>query len=322
MAVIESTYCKAPFPLINGHLQTLLPSLFRKGFSLPYVRERLELADGDFLDIDWLTREENDLLVVLTHGLEGSSRKHYITGIASLLFPNGWDVLAWNCRSCSGEMNRTFRLYDHGAIGDIGLVIEHALSQKTYRKILLVGISMGGNISLKYLGVNGKDVPGPVVKAIALSTPVDLRSAIVEVEKPGNFIYHRRFLGKLKEKIRAKNAQFPGRLDVSRLDQIRVWREFDELYSAPINGYRDAEDFYDQASAVRFVGGLDRPVLLINAWNDPLLGETCFPQDLARKHPLFDLEAPRQGGHVGFSQRGDRHTWAERRVLEVARALM
>ncbi len=290
----------------------------RNPFPLPYERARLELEDGDFLDLDWLEKSTQRQLVVLTHGLEGNSRKSYITALAKLFFEQGWDVLAWNCRSCSGEMNRNFRLYDHGEIGDIGTVIQHALQQKHYAKIVLVGISMGGNITLKYLGVHGKEVPEPVKKGIAISTPVDLRSSVEQIDKPTNILYWKRFFKKLKFKIEAKAAQFPGRLDLSKMDQIRQWRDFDEWYSAPVNGYRDADDFYDQASAIRFVGGIDRTVLLINAYNDPLLGATCFPKEVARKHPYFNLEAPRQGGHVGFSQPGDRHTWAERRVVAYA----
>jgi len=154
----QSTYPGPPSYLFNGHLQTIVPSVFRKVEGVAYERERFLLADGDFVDIDWLdTRSKK--LVVLTHGLEGDSGRHYIKGTAKLFSQNGWDVLAWNCRSCSGEMNKAFRLYNHGEIGDISELINHALRTKHYEKIVLVGYSMGGNISLKYVGARGKEQP-------------------------------------------------------------------------------------------------------------------------------------------------------------------
>lgn len=157
----QSTYPGPPRYLFNGHLQTIVPSVFRKVEGVVYERERFFLSDGDFVDIDWLdTRSKK--LVVLTHGLEGDSGRHYIKGTAKLFSQNGWDVLAWNCRSCSGEMNKAFRLYNHGEIGDISELINHALRTKHYEKIVLVGYSMGGNISLKYVGAKGKELPDVV----------------------------------------------------------------------------------------------------------------------------------------------------------------
>ena len=281
---------------------------------LTYERERLELADGDFLDLDWVD-SGSKRLVIITHGLEGDSSRPYVRGTAKIFSQNGWDVLAWNCRSCSGEMNRAFRLYNHGEIGDIDLVIRHALSTKTYEEIGLVGYSMGGNIALKYLGVHGKAAPDVIRKAVAISAPTDMQTSAQLLDATSNAFYKKRFLRKLSRKVRLKAAQHPGTLDVSKLTAVRVWRDFDEAFSATLGGYRDADDFYEQASARHFMPGIQIPVLLVNAQNDPILTPECAPVDLARNNPYIYLEMPRTGGHVGFMVAGDEFTWAERRAL-------
>ena len=314
MPLIPSTYPGAPRYLFNAHLQTIVPSALRKVRGLTYERERLELPDGDFLDLDWVDGGRKRL-VVITHGLEGDSNRPYVRGTAKLFAQNGWDVLAWNCRSCSGEMNRAFRLYNHGEIGDIDAVIRHALATKNYQEIGLVGYSMGGNITLKYLGVHGKSTPDVVKKAATFSAPTDLRASAQVLDAASNAFYKKRFLRKLSRKVRLKAAQHPGLLDLSKLAAVRVWRDFDEAFSAALGGYRDADDFYEQASARYFMPGIEIPTLLVNAQNDPILTPECAPVDLARNNPYIYLETPRTGGHVGFMVAGDEFTWAERRAL-------
>ncbi|WP_128548578.1 YheT family hydrolase [Larkinella soli] len=316
MQVIRhSSYPGAPRYLINGHMQTIVPSLFRKIGGFAYERERLTLSDGDFVDLDWLDRK-SERLVVITHGLEGDSNRHYVRGTAKLFARNGWAVLAWNCRSCSGEMNRAFRLYNHGEIGDLDEVIRHALRTRPYREVALIGFSMGGNITLKYLGVHGIGVPDVIRSAVAVSSPTDLESSARLLDLPSNRFYRDRFMKKLVLKIQRKSDLFPGRLDMTRLREVRFWRDFDELFSAPVNGYRDADDFYTQASAVNFMPGIAIPTLVLNAQNDPILSPECSPRQLAESHPLIYLETPRTGGHVGFALRNDEFSWAERRALE------
>jgi uncharacterized protein len=301
----------------NGHLQTVIPSVFRKVEGVVYQRERLTLADGDFVDIDWL-KNSNDKLVVLTHGLEGDSQRQYIKGTAKLFAQNGWDVLAWNCRSCSGEMNRAFRLYNHGEIGDIGEVIEHGLATNIYKDVVLVGYSMGGNITLKYLGVNGLTIPKAIRAGVAISSPTDLESSAKLLDLPSNWFYRKRFMSKLFKKIQAKTELYPNCLDLDQIKNVRVWKDFDEFFSAPLNGYQNADDFYEQASAVNFISGVSIPVLICNAQNDPILTPECMPFEIAKKHPLIFTEMPRSGGHVGFIIPNDAFTWAERRALEFA----
>ncbi|AKD57848.1 YheT family hydrolase [Spirosoma radiotolerans] len=320
MPLIPSTYPGPPTYQYNGHLQTIMPSLVRKVLGVVYQRERLTLQDGDFVDLDWLENGKNRL-VILTHGLEGDSNRQYIRGTAKLFAEHNYDVLAWNCRSCSGEMNQAFRLYNHGEIGDLNEVITHALRRKRYDEVVLVGYSMGGNITLKYLGVHGRQLPAVIKGGVAISAPTDLGASAVLLDRPSNRFYRNRFRRKLVLKISQKAALFPGRLDMTRLKDVKQWRDFDEFFSAPVNNYRDANDFYTQASAVNFMPGISVPTLLLNAQNDPLLSPECSPAWLAETHPYIFLETPSTGGHVGFQVVRDAYTYAERRALAFAQAI-
>ena len=317
MPLISSAYAGPPAYQYNGHLQTIVPSLTRTVRGVSYERERLTLSDNDFVDLDWIARG-NRRLVVLTHGLEGDSNRQYMRGTAKLFAEANYDVLAWNCRSCSGEMNREFRLYNHGEIGDIGEVIQHALQVRPYDEVVLVGYSMGGNITLKYLGVWGANLPAAIKCAVAISSPTDLEASAQRLDHPSNRFYRNRFMKKLVVKMGQKATIFPDRLDMAKLSQVKRWRDFDDFFSAPINNYRDAGDFYAQASAVNFMHGIPIPTLLLNAQNDPLLSPECSPGWLAETHPHIYLETPRTGGHVGFALTRDPHTYAERRALAFA----
>lgn len=251
MPLLPSAYPGAPAYQYNGHLQTVMPSLTRSVVGVNYTRERLTLQDGDFVDLDWINTGQTRL-VILTHGLEGDSSRQYMRGTARLFAQHNYDVLAWNCRSCSGEMNRAFRLYNHGEIGDFGEVITHALHKNHYDEVVLVGYSMGGNITLKYLGVHGKQLPDAIKRAVAISSPTDLGASALLLDRPSNRFYRNRFMNKLLVKLHQKASQFPGRLDMDKLRQVKRWRDFDEFFSAPVNNYRNADDFYTQASAVNF----------------------------------------------------------------------
>ncbi len=323
MPLIEkSSYTKRPFYLFSRHLETIIPSIFRKIEGVQYQRERLELADGDFLDIDWSKAKATaNRLVIVTHGLEGNSDRHYVKGTVKLFNENGWDALAWNCRSCSGEMNRNLRMYHHGDIEDIQTVIEHALSQNQYESIHLIGFSMGGNITLKYLGVNGDSIPNAIKGGVAISAPCDLTSSAALLDEPKSYFYKRKFYTKLSEKMRLKAVQYPGEIDMNRLSEVRCWRDFDELFSAPINGFENAQDFYDQASSINYLKGIRRPILLINALNDPILTPECFPTEIAATHPYLFLETPKKGGHVAFMLAGKEYAWMDLRALEFINTL-
>jgi predicted alpha/beta-fold hydrolase len=315
--ISKSSYPGAPFWQRGGHLQSIIPGLFRKVKGVDYQRERIETVDGDFLDLDWMCNPvPSRRLVVISHGLESSSAAQYCLGTAKYFVQKGWDALAWNCRSCSGEMNRNFRMYHHGDTEDITAVVEHALASGRYDHLALVGFSMGGNIILKYLGTGGANLPQQVQAAVAFSAPCDIRAGADVLDRWDNWIYKRRFLSFLKHKIRNKAIQFPGRLDVSKLKKLRRWYDFDEHFSAPICGFASADEFHQQASAKNFVAGIRIPTLLVSALNDPILTPACFPIDIAREHPFFHLELPFSGGHCGFQAKGGgEFSWAERRAF-------
>lgn len=321
MPLIEkSSFPGAPFWQFNGHLQTLGPGIFRRIKNVDYQRERIETPDGDFLDLDWLPGGFRRL-VILTHGLEGNSGGQYIKGAARHFVQNNWDALAWNCRSCSGEMNRLFRMYHHGDTEDIETVIHHALATGRYDTIVLVGYSMGGNITMKYLGTRNNTAPKEVKAGVAFSSPCDIAAGADVLDRWDNWLYKKRFMAFLTRKMQLKNEQFPGRLDVSKLREVRGWRDFDEWFSAPICGFRSADEFHRQASAKNFLEGIRVPTLLVSAVNDPILTPECFPVELARKHPYFYFELSPGGGHCGFRAKGDgESSWSERRALAFCEA--
>jgi uncharacterized protein len=312
--LISSRY-RAPYYLRNGHLATVLPSVFRKVGGVSYTPHRLELSDGDFLDLGLLLGG-NSRCLVISHGLEGSADRHYVMGMAQYFYARGWDVVAWNCRSCSGEMNRLPRFYHHGATEDLADVVDYVLQTDRYRQVALSGFSMGGSLSLKYLGERGGDVPLEVVGSVVFSVPCHLKSSVEELAKRKNGFYRKRFLNKLRKKVEAKAAMFPGVISAEDFDAIRYFPEFDNRYTAPLHGFADADDFYASASALRYMPAIQRPVLLVNALNDPFLPPVCYPKELAKDHPHIYLETPRYGGHVGFSLTGIQDSWMEVRAME------
>jgi predicted alpha/beta-fold hydrolase len=312
MPIVTSQFDPHAF-LRNGHGQTILPVLLPRRLDIVYERERLELADGDFLDLDW-ARAGGGRLAILSHGLEGCSGNDYIRGMAESLNAAGWDALAWNFRSCSGELNRLPRFYHSGETGDIAAVIAHAAA--FYKSIALVGFSLGGNVTLKYLG---EAPPHPaIVGAVAISVPIDLAASAHALDKHAHTrIYVRRFLKTIVAKVEAKSRLFPGQFDTTGIRSIRTFLEFDDRFTAPLHGFRDAADYWAQSSARQFIPRIRVPTLLLNAKDDPFLTPECFPFDEAREHPCFFLEAPDSGGHVGFLDfaKGSQ-PWSERRAVE------
>jgi predicted alpha/beta-fold hydrolase len=307
MPELASSY-RAPRLLRGGHVQTLLGALLPAAARPPFRPERLELPDGDCLQLGWW-RGGHARLLVLCHGLEGSLQAVYIRSLAAASARAGWDILAWNYRGCGGLPNRLPRSYHSGESGDLRAVIDHAAP--AYADVALVGFSLGGNLTLKYLG----EAPAhPAVRAaVAVSAPVDLASSAMALdERPANRLYQRRFLRSLLAKAQAKARRFPQA--VGRLDGIHTIRDFDERFTAPLHGFRDADDYYARASALPHLTALRVPALLLNALDDPLLASPSFPCDLASLSPHLHLEAPAHGGHVGFLD-GRLRRWHEGRVL-------
>ena len=297
----------------DGHLQTILPALFRRVPRITRERERIETSDRDFLDLDWNRDQHSKSLVIITHGLEGNSSNASIQGMAAAFHRAGWDTLAWNLRGCSGEQNRLLRTYHSGAWEDLQSVISHSAGD--YKNIALIGFSIGGNITLKYLGDLGASIHPRIRGALAFSVPCDLASSARALESRINRIYMNHFLRDLRRKIREKATAFPGSVSTEGLDQMRTFREFDGTYTAPLNGFRSAEDYWARASSKPSLSGITVPTLLVNALNDPFLGPECFPRDEAKANSHLHLELPPSGGHLGFPTQGHEY-WSESRAVE------
>ena len=315
MPLLQSSY-RAPWCLHNGHLQTVLPTLFRRVFGVKYLRERIDTPDGDFLDLDW-SRIGSRRLAVLCHGLEGTSTRAYIQGMARACNRRGWDALAWNYRSCSGVINRTPRFYHMGATEDLETVLQHARNLKSYDSLVLVGFSMGGNLILKYLGERPPELQQAISRAVAFSVPCDLKASAEYLARPQNAVYMKRFIKMFRKKVEAKARLFPGKISTEYLEDMSTFREWDEYYTAPLHGFRSAEDYWAKCSSVKFIPHIKIPTLLVNARNDPFLPKECYPVELARSMPYFFLETPKSGGHVGFiafNRNGE--FWSERRAGE------
>jgi predicted alpha/beta-fold hydrolase len=289
---------KAPRFLFNAHLETIFPSVIRRVGVAAYVRERIETPDDDFLDLDWLQRGSKKLLII-SHGLEGSSDRPYVKGLARAGLQKGFDVLAWNFRGCSGEINRQLRFYHSGATDDLETVITHALDKNLYDEIALAGFSLGGNLTLKYLGE--REVRGMITRAVVFSAPVHLQSSCAKISQPSNWIYANRFLKSLKKKVLLKHKGYPD-LDITYLSSIKTIETFDDRYTAPLHGFANAAEYYDKNSSIHFIPRIAIPTLIINAKNDPFLSDKCFPVEELKSHKTVRLETPLRGGHVGFAQ--------------------
>ncbi|MCR9142822.1 MAG: alpha/beta fold hydrolase [bacterium] len=322
MPLIENSNYAAP-PMLRGkHLATILPSIFRSVPDAPYRRERMELDDGDFLDLDRVQiTPDNHRLIILSHGLEGDSRGKYILGMVRAFTGAGWDALAWNFRGCSGEDNRLLRTYHGGASDDLARVVERALLYGQYSEIVLCGFSMGGNITLKYLGEQSTKIDKRIRAAVAFSVPCHFADCSQVLAHKSNRVYMWKFLKTLREKVRTKKARFPDEVDDTDLHLIKDFLGFDERFTAPTNGFRDAMDYWTSVSSRQFLNAIRVPALLVNAQNDPFLAPTCFPYDEARESPWLHFEAPEHGGHVGFAHfkngtsRGKGLYWSEQRAL-------
>lgn len=311
---IYPTNYDPPFFFKNGHFSTIYSGMVRRVNGLVQKRERLILEDGDFLDLDWsfATRPTNKVAILL-HGLEGNAQRPYITGSAKQFNNNGMDVCAINYRGCSGETNKLFRSYHSGDTQDLDAVIQFLLQKKNYDHIYLKGFSLGGNVVLKYLG-EGNRIPKEIRAAIAVSVPCNLHSSLVELLKPKNALYARRFKKHLVEKLKIKQSLFPAKVSDQDIASILTLQDFDDIYTSKAHGFKDAMDYYQQSSSRQFLGAIETPTLLINAKNDSFLGNQCYPYQEVDKNNYLHLEVPLYGGHVGFYGH-DNITYTEKRAL-------
>ncbi|WP_436487093.1 YheT family hydrolase [Chitinophaga sp. ARDCPP14] len=314
MPVLHNSDYQAPFLLQNRHMLTIYPSLFRSIRPAAYRRERIATPDADFLDLDF-SEKGNERIVVILHGLEGNATRKYVLGMVHIFNGAGFDTVSMNFRGCSGEPNKNLRFYHSGETEDLHTVIQYLVSLKKYKAIHLVGFSLGGNVTLKYLGERGASLDSAIKSAVAISVPCDLKSGSAELEKRHNIIYMQRFIRDLGEKLRLKELQFPGSISLDRYADIRSFRQFDDRYTAPMHGFKDALTYWEQCSSRPLLSSIRIPVLVINAKDDPFLGKECYPYEIAADSPYLFLETPHQGGHVGFVKFGEDFYWSEKRAL-------
>lgn len=317
MPIISSDY-NPPFLFKNGHFSTIYPNLLRKIDDVLQKRERVELPDGDFIDLDWsYTKQKTDKLAILIHGLEGNAQRQYILGLARLLNSEGYDCASVNLRNCSGEVNRLYKSYNAGVSDDLAEIIEHIIRTYQYQDISICGFSLGGNITLKYLG-EGRNVPSQVKSAVAVSVPCDLYDSLTEINKPKNIIYQKRFIRHLKVKLLERQSVFPDQISKSAIHSCNSLIEIDNLYTSIAHGYKNAMDYYAKCSSKPFLFNVMVPTLIINAENDSFLGSSCYPVKEAKQNPLLFLETPKNGGHVGFYLPGAVY-YNEQRTLKFLR---
>ncbi len=292
---------RAPPWLPGGHLQTLYAYCLPQPCLFQFRRERWETPDGDFIDADWLEgSERGGALIVLFHGLEGCSHSHYALSLANELRRRSCSGVIVHSRGCSGEANRLVRSYHAGDSAEVGWILYRLRDQNPLRKLYVVGISMGGNDLLKWLGEQGKSAVGIIDGAAAVSAPLDLKITAQRLDFGWNRqIYTRDFLRSMRKKVLVKISTHGLKLDPIAVRATRTFREFDNLYTAPVHGFKDAEDYWLRSSSKPWLKHITVPTLVINARNDPF-----FPADaLPAREEVSDtvtLQYLDSGGHVGF----------------------
>lgn len=297
-------------------LVTVYSARVRKVIGVKYERERFLLSDGDFVDLDWKKcGKKTGKCILLLHGLEGSSRSRYNLGLAKIFSENGIDVCVMNHRGCSGEPNVLYGCYHSGKTDDV-LEVVNFLTEK-YSRIMLHGVSLGGNMALKLAGENPDGLPDELKCVMAVSAPVDLAGSSEAIMKRRNRVYEKNFNRQLLQKLKEKAAAHPGNLDAAAIAKIKTLKQFDDVYTSKAHGFEDADDYYAQNSALQFIKNIRIPTLLLNAQNDSFLSDKCYPHNLAEKNPFFYLETPKFGGHVAFWQKEGIY-YNEIRALEFA----
>lgn len=299
--------------LPGPHLQTLWPVLFRRRPPVNGEAERLELPDGDFLDLLWGLENPGPLVLVL-HGLEGSARSHYAAGMLAALDAAGYRFLFMHFRGCGSGPNRLPRSYHSGETGDLARVVEHVRDRTGAPPAAAVGFSLGGNVLLKWLGEEGE--AAPLAAAVAVSVPFLLDDCARRLNRGASRLYRAYLLRLLRRSYRAKFARIPSPLDVD-LEKLRTFHEFDHRVTAPLHGFTGVEHYYRACSSRRFLAHIRVPTLVLQAEDDPFMwpGTIPAPSELS---PAVRLETSRRGGHVGFVAGpvpGRPRYWLESRVI-------
>ncbi|MDA1107206.1 MAG: hydrolase [Proteobacteria bacterium] len=282
--------------LRNAHLQTLWANVVRRAENTALRRERLELPDGDFVDLDWTTGASGPVVIVL-HGLQGSSNSSYARGILRALHQRGYRAVLMHFRGCSGEPNRLPRFYHGGETGDLNTLVNVLHAREPHTPLAAVGYSLGGNVLLKWLGEQGQHAP--LTCAVAVSVPFDMNESVLRLQRGLSRFYQRHLLRCLRDTVREKSRHMRLPLDIGDLDRLRTLRTYDDAVTAPLHGFAGVDDYYTQSSCRQYLGRIGIPTLVLHAADDPFLTRKATPTQ-AELSPHVTLELSGHGGHVGF----------------------
>lgn len=309
----------------GAHAQTLFGALFRAKLKVRLDRKRLELPDGDFLDLDFLqTPSPNEgrvnPMVVILHGLEGSSGASYVQSLIGEIYHCGWDAVVINMRMCSGVPNRLRQTYHSGKSEDLEFVVEYLREEQRRSVLYVVGFSIGGNIVLKWLGEQGREASGKVRKAAVVSVPYDLAKSVDLMDCGFNReVYTRSLLGRLKAKVFSKEKDFPNAIRYDLVNRCKTFRVFDREVTAPLNGFSDEKDYWSKTSCRGFLRAIQVETLLVHSENDPFFPGRYLPfEDIHHSKYLHMLLLP-EGGHLGFVSGlwpWKQDPWLEKKIME------
>jgi len=312
-----------PHPLLrNAHLMTLAASFWpwRLTRLSPAIDRLFEVEPGSRIlaQCHWQPEPRRHPTLVLVHGLEGSSRSPYILGVAGKALASGFNVLRLNQRNCGGTEHLTPKLYNSGLSDDYRVVLFELVERDALLEVFLAGYSMGGNLVLKMAGELGDPPPRQLRAVCAVAPALDLAACADAIALPQNLLYQWHFVHGLKQRMRRKARLFPGRYRLDGLGNLRTLRQFDDAITAPYSGYRDADDYYDRASALRLITKIRVPTLILTAQDDPLVPFESFRDPAITANPHITLVAPSDGGHCGFISRsgGEKRFWAEACLVE------
>ncbi|MBL8515122.1 MAG: alpha/beta fold hydrolase [Betaproteobacteria bacterium] len=322
-ALRSSTAFVSPWWLLTGpvgsHLQTAVPFIVGKPAPPNYRRERWDTAphgklDGDFIDVDRLDGEPGKPILVVFHGLEGDSNSQYALNLMMEAKACGWSGIVAHFRGCSGEMNRLPRAYHSGDAAEIDWIVRRVKAENPHRRVFVAAISLGGNATLKWLGEQGSDALKFVDAVATVSAPVDLMAAGNALGEGFCRYYTWRFLRTMKPRSLAKLRAHPGIFDESAMLASKTLREFDNVVTAPLHGFKDTDDYWTRASSKPGLVNVRVPTLLLNAQNDPFLPAWALPGENEVSRDVL-REFPRHGGHVGFLSAKEGTRWMARRVM-------
>ncbi|MCL4215721.1 MAG: alpha/beta fold hydrolase [Candidatus Hydrogenedentes bacterium] len=310
-----------PFWLRNPHAQTIWGAVARRPAATGLREERWETPDGDFLDMVFLAGEPRHPTVLILHGLEGCAQSSYIKSMLHIFQHHHWPAVVMQHRSCSGEINRMRQMYNAGFTGDVDFVVRRLLAENGVDRVCIAGFSLGGNIAAKWLGEQGSNLPAGVTAAALISSPYDLTAAACHIDRALFGLYTKRFLRSLIPKAVAKHGQYPGIVDIAKVRASKTFEDFDTHATAALHGYRDAFEYWADASCERYLGEIKAPLLCINALDDPFIPAETLPHTIAKQSPYVHGLFPARGGHVGFIQ-AHRWSWAEEQVLRFFQAVL